>query len=150
MDRARVEVVQGIVCVQRMKFFLCLNSIERGQDVFLLLLVVDMVPIHVIGDVGNELGKEGDLGQLVEGDEAETVLGVVGDVGRWGAVGDRSVCSEFDRSQLRRIRGWEVVSDWIVAEGERSCQDRSREAGEGNQGRGDESGKHYGLFKGNL
>ncbi len=62
LDRACVEVVECIICVKRMEFFLCLNGCECCQDISLLLLVVDMVPIYVICDVGNELGKEGDFG----------------------------------------------------------------------------------------
>lgn len=98
------------VCVQEMEFFLCLDGSERCDDVFFLGLVMDMIPINVVCDVGEELGEERYFSQLVESDEPEAVFGVFGDICRWSSVGKRPVCGGFDGQDSRSRGSWEAIS----------------------------------------
>lgn len=69
---------------------------------------------HVVGDVLEQLGEEGDLGELVEGDEAQRGERVWLDRWRWWAVGQSASGGLLDSKGLGR--GWvrEVVAELIL------------------------------------
>lgn len=61
-----LESVVGVECV---KFFLCLDGCKSPDDEVVSTLVADFVAGNVVGEVVKEFREECNLEQLVEGDE---------------------------------------------------------------------------------
>lgn len=133
LNGAGVEVGQSIVGVQCVELLLSLNCCQGRQNLGNATSFAWDVPAliawDVVGDVGNQFGEEGDLSELVEGDETEGDESVGGDGWRWWTVGKRAVGGSLDASELGRAGIGEAIVQW---EGEWSSsgsgdESRSRE-----------------------
>jgi len=132
-DRSiRVELGEGVVSIDGMQLFLCKNGSERSRERVHIQAAV--LKGRVAGlDQLEELEEEGDLPELIEGDQSQRGEGI--SLRRcWGsrvARGDGAMCLGLDGSQLSCCRRGEVVAQRIIAEGEgwRSGNERkAREA----------------------
>ena len=67
----RIEVIRGKdgVCVVCVKLFLCLNCHQSIDDSLTKILVLKAEAWHVIGDIEEQIGEEGNLEYLVERDQ---------------------------------------------------------------------------------
>ncbi len=142
LDGGFVEVRESPVGIERVELFLGDNRVEGGEhEVYrpVVANVVMMVALDLVGDVVDELGEEGDLGEFVEGDEPETCLGVVGDAS-WGrAIGEAAVRGLLDVGE--RIGGVGYGGKAVgqgELEGSGGDEREAREAGSDS-----ERGMHY-------
>ena len=71
LDWGLASTLEDTVGTESVELFLRLHSGESLQDEVLHARVADLEAVDVVGDVGNQAGKEGDLEKLVEGDELE-------------------------------------------------------------------------------
>lgn len=105
LDWRSTEMCKGTIGIERVELFLGLDCGEGVEHELLDPVAADAVAWHIVCDVVDEIGKEGDLEQLVESDELETGQSVCCDRGwRW-AVGQCSVGLLFDGGELRRRVG---------------------------------------------
>ena len=111
LDWADAKVGERAIGVEGVKLFLRLNSCDSGDYAVSLIAVCDLVTREIIRDVGEQLGEEGHLEKLVEGNQLETGLGVRGDGWRRRAIGERAMCLDFDGCELRGRVGdiWKAI-----------------------------------------
>lgn len=69
LDLGLVEVLERPVCVEQVQFFLGDNGLDGVEHIALLL--AEVVARCPAGDVGRELGEEGNLEQLIQGNQLE-------------------------------------------------------------------------------
>lgn len=88
------------VCVESVKLLLRLDGRECCDDNVARAAVVELEARDIVCDVAEQLSEEGDLEQLVEGDEFKTGLGICRDRGGRRAIRECAVCLLLDGSQL--------------------------------------------------
>ena len=105
LDWRSTEMCKSTIGVESVKLLLGLNSGEGIDDKLLDAVAADAVARHIVCDVVDEIGEEGDLEQLVEGNELKAGQGVCCD-GSWRwTIGQSSLGSDLDGGQLRRWIG---------------------------------------------
>jgi len=99
----RIELLQGIVGVDGVQLFLCKNGGDGISDGIHVITVVHKAR-DVVLDVLEELEEEGNLEQLIEGDQPQRGQGISlwrwRGSGFWVGRGDGTMCLGLDGSQL--------------------------------------------------
>ena len=97
---------EGTIGVESMKLLLGLDCDQGIEDEIANALTSDGIAWHIVCDIIDETGEEGDLEYLVESDEFKAGQGILRD-GRWRwCIRQCSLSRDLDGGQLRRWIGY--------------------------------------------
>jgi hypothetical protein len=69
LDGLVAEVTNSAICVQLVKFLLCLYGIDGVNDELPSGTILDPIAVDIVCDVAEQLGEESDLDKLVKGNK---------------------------------------------------------------------------------
>ena len=84
------------------------DSVQRLENVC-PVEALELIAVHIVGDVLDELGEEGDFKDFVESDELQVGKTISADIGGWSSVRERSLSLNLDVFQGIVARVWEAI-----------------------------------------